>query len=136
LAKQAGIPVIQGFFIIGNRDETFLDVLQTWWLVLTSNVWPTFSICTPFPGTALYQMLKEEGAIPKNVDLSMFNQVTPVIKTSRMSTASVFLLYTCSVAFLQLPLSLSRGHNFRHTVSKISNNAWRRLAKRHTRALS
>jgi anaerobic magnesium-protoporphyrin IX monomethyl ester cyclase len=122
LARKAGIPVIKGFFIIGNRDEAISDVLKTWRFVLSAKVWPTFSICTPFPGTTLYKMLKEEGTLPQDLDLSRFNQVTPIARTSTMSNACVYLLHTCSVAFLQLPLSLSRGHSFKHTVSKIMNN--------------
>jgi radical SAM superfamily enzyme YgiQ (UPF0313 family) len=133
LARKAGIPVVKGFFIIGNRNETILDVLMTWKFIISSEVYPTFSICTPFPGTTLYEMLEEEGTLPRDLNLSRFNQLTPIARTSQMSNGCVFLLYICSVAFLQIPLSLSRGRNFRHILSKIINNLLVKMMKKNAK---
>jgi anaerobic magnesium-protoporphyrin IX monomethyl ester cyclase len=134
LARKARIHVVKGFFMIGNWDETISDVLKTWQFVLSVKAWPTFSICTPFPGTVLYQMLKDGNYLPQDLDLSKFNQTTPITRTNKMSKTCVFLLYACSVGFLQLPLAVSRGHSFKHTISKIMTNIWDKTVNKDARA--
>lgn len=64
-AHDAKLRIIDGTFIIGSHpDENYEDVELT--IKLISEIKPTFfsvSIITPIPGTAIYNMMKEEGLI-------------------------------------------------------------------------
>lgn len=64
-AHEVGLRIIDGSFIIGSHpDETFEDVKQT--INFIKKIKPTFfsiSIICPLPGTAIYNMMKEEGLI-------------------------------------------------------------------------
>lgn len=129
LAHKSGISQVKGFFMVGNRDEQIRDVLKTWRFVLLNNVQPAFSICTPFPGSNLYQMLKEEGHINGELDWGNFNQSTPLLRTNKMSRLSIFTVYIFSI-LLQLVFSFTRGKNARHTVSRIVAYAWDMIWRR------
>lgn len=123
LARKAGISSVKGFYMIGNWDETIWDVLRTWRFTLSVKAWPAFSISTPFPGTALYQMLSERGLVDKGLDWGKFNQATPIARTNKMSKTRISLLYALSIAFLELPLAFSRGRNVKHIISRIIDYA-------------
>jgi len=117
LAKEAGIPVIKGFFLIGSWNEAIVDVLRTWCFILSTPVYPVFSICTPFPGTALYKMLQEKNYIKGRLDWSVFDQVTPVSRTNQMSKACILLVYAFSSLFFELVLAFTRGRSLASTIS-------------------
>lgn len=63
MTQAAGIQ-IRATYMIGNYEETYNDVLETikYAKYLDSDL-AIFNICTPFPGTALYKRLEQEGRI-------------------------------------------------------------------------
>jgi radical SAM superfamily enzyme YgiQ (UPF0313 family) len=64
-AHEAGLRIIDGSFIIGSHpDETEEDIEKT--IALIKKIKPSFfsvSIICPLPGTAIYNMMKDEGLI-------------------------------------------------------------------------
>jgi radical SAM superfamily enzyme YgiQ (UPF0313 family) len=118
MARKAGIKSVKGYFIVGNWGETIWDVFKTWRFVLSTNVEPAFSICTPFPGTEFYQRLKENGYLSDEPDWAGFNQTTPIARTDKMSKPSIFVVYIFSI-LLQLVLALIRGGRPIHTLSRM-----------------
>jgi radical SAM superfamily enzyme YgiQ (UPF0313 family) len=117
MARKAGINRVEGFFMVGNWDETIWDVLKTWRFILCNNVEPAFSICVPFPGTDFYHLSKRNGYIGDDPDWNSFNQVTPVVRTNTMSKFSITIVYVFSI-FLKLILAFVRGRNARQTMSQ------------------
>ena len=131
--------------MVGNWDEGLLDVMKTWQFVLSNNVQPSFSICTPYPGTNLWQKLLEYRYISGNIDWNNFNSATPIARTNRMSKFSISVVFILSV-ILQLLLSMKRGKRTKHQLSRIiayasnlifiwikgRNNKWRRWKIRWT----
>lgn len=63
MTQRIGIQ-IRATYMIGNYDETYDDVLQTikFAKYLDSDI-AIFNVCTPYPGTALYKRLDQEGRI-------------------------------------------------------------------------
>ena len=78
-AKEAGIRYIEGNFIIGSHpSETKADIQQTRKLLL-SLPWSFVSIAviTPYPGTRVYHLMKEQGLLHKDAqweDFMMFGK--------------------------------------------------------------
>lgn len=63
LTKKVGI-TIRGFFMLGLPTETYQESLQTIEFAKKLNpLWAQFTITTPFPGTPMFEMLKEKGEI-------------------------------------------------------------------------
>jgi len=117
IARAEGIPLVIGFFLIGSWDETFLDVLKSWHFILTTPVYPVFSITTPFPGTELYSILKQEGCLKGEVDWRSMNQYTVVSKTNKMSRPLILLLYVFSFLFFHFLLAFTRGRSLKETIN-------------------
>jgi len=71
--KEAGI-LACGSFMIGNPSETEEEIQETKNFILENNL-DGFgvSITTPFPGTKLWQMCREKGTIPNEIDWNNFN---------------------------------------------------------------
>lgn len=91
-----------GLFMIGNWNESFLDVLKTFWLIMTTKVIPTFSICTPFPGTDFYKTLKNSGLISNDLDWSKATTTFPLTKTNRMTKKQIYFLFKLLTLFFAL----------------------------------
>jgi len=116
LAHMAGIPTVVGFFMVGSWDETPIDVLKTWLFVLTTPVWPVFSVCTPYPGTRLFTILEERNCMPACLDWSTFNMRMPTSRTNKMSRIGILLFYVCSYLLFQLMLTFLRGRTLTQTL--------------------
>ncbi|MDD5288140.1 MAG: radical SAM protein [Dehalococcoidales bacterium] len=109
VARQAGIPTVSGFFMIGNWGENVLDVLKTWYFVARNNVDMKLTVCTPLPGTEFHRLMREKKYMAENTDWRMVNWVTPLSRTDKLSKRSISILYYLSVLLVHLPTSLSRG---------------------------
>jgi len=111
MARKAKIPSITGNFMVGNWDESLLDVLKTWYFVLVNNIEPLFWICTPYPGTEFSRRLMAAGYLDSGYSwLSDFKPgtYTPLSRTNKLSKISITIVYFNSV-LLQLALMLFRG---------------------------
>jgi len=63
ITKKVGI-TIRGFFMLGLPTETYQESLQTIAFAKKLDpLWAQFTITTPFPGTPMFEMLKEKGEI-------------------------------------------------------------------------
>jgi len=63
LTKKIGI-TIRGFFMLGLPTETYQESLQTIEFAKKLDpLWAQFTITTPYPGTPMFEMLKEKGEI-------------------------------------------------------------------------
>lgn len=72
LARQAGIRTT-AYFMIGFPDESMEEIKCT--LALLKRLKPTypiFSTLTPYPGTEMWQYLKEKEKLPEDIDYSHF----------------------------------------------------------------
>ena len=111
MARKAKIPSVTGNFMVGNWDESFLDVLKTWYFAFTNNIEPLFWICTPYPGTEFSRRLMAAGYLDSGyswlIDFKP-GTYTPVSRTNKLSKISISILYFDSVLF-QLVLMLFRG---------------------------
>lgn len=118
MARKAGIDRVIGYFMVGNWGETIWDVFKTWRFILSANMEPGFSICTPFPGTEFYRRMKENGYIGDEPDWANFNMATPIARTDKMSKLSIFMVYILSI-LLQLAFAFIRGGRPLHTLSRM-----------------
>ncbi len=128
LARQAGIPTVTGFFMVGNWGETIWDILKTWYFVFTNNVDMKLTVCTPLPETGFYARLKQAGYLDKEVDWQKVTWVTPVTRTDKMPEWLIDLMYKLTVLLVHLPSSLLRGRR-KKTLGLISNVAHYGLKK-------
>ena len=119
LAKEQGIQRIVGFFLIGNWNETLLDVVETWLFILRTPVYPLFSIVTPFPGTKIYSMLKQQGLLKEPICWDLMNQHTVISRTNKMSKPLILLLYAISILFFHSLIAFTRGRSIGATVKGI-----------------
>jgi len=129
LARQANIPTVTGFFMIGNWGETVWDVMKTWWFVLRNNVDMVLTVCTPLPGTKFNYLLKERSYLNSNSDWESVNWITPLNRTDKMSRRYIQLLYYLTVLFIHLPSCLLRGKRgkARDLVSNIIGYVYNRV---------
>ena len=128
LARKAGIERVIGYFIVGNWGETLPDVFKSWRFATRNNFEPSFSICTPYPGTTFNQLLQEGGYLKGEPDWSNFNQNTPIVRTDKMSRPAILLVFTVSVT-LQSFLFMIRGRKgARYSPIRIIRYGFRRAA--------
>ncbi|MFH2070128.1 MAG: radical SAM protein [Elusimicrobiota bacterium] len=74
MCNRAGI-MANGSFIIGNPTETMDDIEQTRKFIRENKITlPGIYISTPYPGTGLWKMAREQGLIPGNVNWADFAQ--------------------------------------------------------------
>lgn len=132
LARQANIPTITAFFMIGNWGETVWDVMKTWWFVLRNNVDMVLTVCTPLPGTEFNDLLKQHGYLNGSFDWSNTNWITPLNRTDKMSQQCIQLLYYLTVIFVHLPSCLLRGKRgkARDLVSNIVSYTYNKVRGR------
>jgi len=63
ITKKIGI-TIRGFFMLGLPTETYQESIQTIEFAKKLDpLWAQFTITTPYPGTPMFEMLKEKGEI-------------------------------------------------------------------------
>jgi radical SAM superfamily enzyme YgiQ (UPF0313 family) len=90
-AKEAGLETV-GSFIIGTPGETKEDVMRTFKFARESGVdFAQFTAMTPYPGTEIYEMAKEEGLLTTN-DWSDFTTIKSVMRTKELSAEEISAL--------------------------------------------
>jgi hypothetical protein len=121
--------------MVGNWDESFWDVLQTWYFIFTVDVEPLFSICTPYPGTEFNRLVTEAGYLNRNyswlVDFKPGVYVATTC-TNKMSKSSISIVYFNSI-FFQLILMLFRGKHrddFVYYTKRAFSETWKKLASK------
>ena len=97
LGLKSGIDT-RAFFMIGNWDEGFIDILKTIKFMLKTGVNPSITIATPFPGTEFYNRLKAEGYI-KKIDWSKATTTKALNRTNKMSKMSIDIIYKIIYSF-------------------------------------
>jgi radical SAM superfamily enzyme YgiQ (UPF0313 family) len=135
MMRQAKIISITGSFMVGNWDESFLDVVKTWYFIFTVNVEPLFSICTPYPGTEFNRLVTEAGYL--NPNYSWLVDFKPGVyaantRTNKMSKPSISIVYFNSI-FFQLILMLFRGKHrddFVYFTKRAFSEARKKLVQR------
>lgn len=73
LIKETGIKTY-GYFMIGNLDDTNETIRET--IDFAKNLpldYAQFSVCTPFPASELWEIAKNRGVIPEDIDWSKFD---------------------------------------------------------------
>lgn len=132
MARQAGIPTVTGFFMVGNWGETIWDVAKTWYFVFSNNVDMVLTVCTPLPGTKFDSLLKRQSYITDEIDWENVNWITPLNRTDKMPRWCIYLLYYLTVIFVHLPSSLLRGRKkkTRDLISNIIGYAYNKVRLR------
>jgi radical SAM superfamily enzyme YgiQ (UPF0313 family) len=135
MARKAKIPSVTGNFMVGNWDESFWDVLKTWYFVLVNNIEPLFWICTPYPGTEFSRRLMAAGYLDRGyswlIDFKP-GTYTPLSRTNKLSKISITTVYFDSV-LLQLVLMLFRGKHldeFRFFTVRAVSEARKKIVRR------
>lgn len=83
-SREVGIETVASF-VIGIPGETWEDAIQTIKFAKKIDAdYVQFSIATPFPGTELYNMAKDEGLLLTE-DWSRYTVLKPVMKTKELS---------------------------------------------------
>ncbi|MDE6203452.1 MAG: B12-binding domain-containing radical SAM protein [Lachnospiraceae bacterium] len=75
------------FGLDGDTKETFQSTLD--WIIANKVETVTSHILTPYPGTALYNRMREEGRILTE-DLSLYNTANVVFKPANMSAEELY----------------------------------------------
>jgi len=109
MAHQAGIRHVKGFFMVGNWNETTLDIVKTWYFIIRNPIDTVLTVCTPLPATDFFAKLKTLGYIDK-VDWTKVDWVTPVSRTDKMSKSTILLFYYMTVIFIHLPAHIRSGN--------------------------
>jgi radical SAM superfamily enzyme YgiQ (UPF0313 family) len=118
LARRAGIKRIMGYLMIANWGEGILDVLRTWWLVLTTNMETAFSVCAPFPGTEHRTRLLQAGYITDSSDWEQFNITSVISRTDKLRKWQIYVLYAGSIG-IQLIAAIFRHGQAKRTFYKL-----------------
>ncbi len=99
--KAHGIKII-GSFIMGLDHYKNIDYFKLWWFLVRCRLWHFYlTVLTPFPGSELFDRLKEEGRI-SSFDWRRYNLFLCVIKpknTSVLSLYTWFILIRASSVF-------------------------------------
>jgi radical SAM superfamily enzyme YgiQ (UPF0313 family) len=118
MARRAGIKRVMGYVMIANWGEGVLDVLRTWWLVLTTNMETAFSICAPFPGTEHRARMLKAGYITDTSDWERFNITSVTARTDKLSVRQIYVLYAVSI-LIQLVAAILRHGQTKRTFYKL-----------------
>jgi len=68
LCRQAGIPLVRVFLLLFAPGETRETIKETLGKISSLGMDISFSICTPYPGTDLWEMGVREGKIPRDLE--------------------------------------------------------------------
>ena len=98
ISQVAGLETY-GFFMVGNWNEGWLDVLETWKLIFETDIRALFGVNTPFPKTVFYETLEKNGYMPDKINWSMATTFLPLVRTDKMSRAEIFLAHKLSGVF-------------------------------------
>lgn len=98
-AKEVGM-IVSSFFMVGNLGETLEHVKNTArFIELLDTDYPSASLCTPFPGTELYDLAKSKGWIYEK-DWSKYDTTAfigkdyqPVAENGSMSREELLTAY-------------------------------------------
>ena len=99
-----------GTVIIGNFNETKLDVLRTIRHACKLRIdIAQFTVLTPFPGTPLYDRTKNMGLL-SNARWSDYNTINPVMQTPHLSRREINNLLVTAYAMFYFPTGLARRY--------------------------
>lgn len=118
MARRAGIRRIMGYVMIANWGESVIDVMKTWWLVLTTNMETAFSVCAPFPGTIHRARLLGAGYITDSSDWEQFNITSVTSRTDKLAKWQIYVLYAGSIG-IQLVAAIFRHGQTKRTFQKL-----------------
>lgn len=65
------------FYIVGFPEETEETLQDTINAIKNTPGDVTYSIFTPYKGTPAFEISKELGLIPENIDVSLYNHISP-----------------------------------------------------------
>ncbi len=106
LVKDAGI-LSCGSFMIGNPGETEEEIEDTRRFIIENKLDGFgISITTPFPGTKLWKMCEEKGAIPKSINWSEFNLSKLTFNLTEIPEEKMQAIYN---SFLNMVLEMNPG---------------------------
>lgn len=118
MARRAGIRRIMGYVMIANWGESVIDVMKTWWLVLTTNMETAFSVCAPFPGTIHRKRMMDAGYITDSSDWEQFNITSVTSRTDKLAKWQIYVLYAGSIS-IQLVAAIFRHGQTKRTFQKL-----------------
>lgn len=103
MTKEEGLSVTCSF-IIGAPFETKEEMMKTLRFSIELNPdYAQFSLLTPYPGTEIYEELKEKGLLLTE-DYDEFTAVKPVLKNENLSPEELFrMLKECYLKFYLRP---------------------------------
>jgi radical SAM superfamily enzyme YgiQ (UPF0313 family) len=118
-AKEAGM-IVSSFFMVGNLGETPEHIKNTARFVEELDTdYPSASLCTPFPGTELYELANSKGWIVERdwskYDTSAFigKDYKPVATNGTMSRKELLMAYYfLNSRFLKKKLQTKYGKNY------------------------
>ena len=125
LIKRCGIKV-QGFFIIGFPGETMEDLKKTEKLASSLPLYRLFfSIFTPYPGTEIYEELKEKKLLPDSV-IYDYNSVSvplsdiPISKLKRIQRMAILRFYLKPRVFLEILSTIRKPHQIKYLFNQVN----------------
>ena len=93
--RELGVEV-NALYVIGLISDTRKTIQETIeYSILLDTDRARFSVCTPYPGTALYDELQRHGSIFES-DLTRYNQFSPVFKHDNLSSDEILKLLNLS----------------------------------------
>ncbi|MDY7077336.1 MAG: cobalamin-dependent protein [Chloroflexota bacterium] len=112
--------VCQGMFIIGTRSDSPRAIQRkvafARWLDLD---FPIFTVCTPFPGSGLFEQARAEGWVDEPPDYARYDMAHFLMDTEHMSRRQLAAWYPWCYTHTYLdPVRLARG--------LFARNEWKR----------
>lgn len=108
--KKYGIQ-LQAFFIVGfpqETENTLADTIKAMKQIKCDIL--TYSIFTPYPGTEAFRFCKENGLIPKDYDIALYNHQSP---------ANHFCMYIPKDSFRMLTTEIERMVDRKNCINRI-----------------
>ncbi len=116
--------VAQGLLIVGTRQDNADSIAHKLrymkWLDLD---FPIFTMCTPFPGSDIYNEAKAKGWLETR-DYSLYDMGHAIMPTEHLTRSQLTsLYYGCFSSYYTDPVKLAKG--------LLSRNSWKRKIWRH-----